>query len=177
MLTPTFLTSLFNLYLSQDTAPPVVQDAPLMGKFKLKGKGEKQKLKAAKQHISMDPPDLMNGEDGECPALLGPLRLSHSLLHALQRALRYISDLINTTTRIKSYCFASFEFFSVYLWILVFLSMDCVKVLFLLRAFSKAVLARDVKKSNVFSRGFVHVVLHLLWMGNKICMRLMYYST
>ena len=92
VLTPTLVTSLFNLCLPQDTVPTVVQDAPLMGKFKLKGKGEKQKVKAAKQHISMDPPDLMNGEDGECLALPDPVPLSRSLLHALQRALRYFLD-------------------------------------------------------------------------------------
>jgi len=34
-----------------------------MSKFKVKGKGEKHKMKAAKQHISMEPADLMNGED------------------------------------------------------------------------------------------------------------------
>ena len=87
--------------LPQDTAPPVVQDVPLMGKFKLKGKGEKQKVKAAKQHISMEPPDLMNGEDGECPdPLRGPVHLSRSLLNVLQARFA----LINTAIRIKSYC-------------------------------------------------------------------------
>ena len=48
----------------QDIAAPV-QDAPLMGKFKLKGKGEKHKIKAAKQQISVEPSNLMNGEDGK----------------------------------------------------------------------------------------------------------------
>ena len=50
--------------LLQDTIP-AAQDAPLMSKFKVKGKGEKHKMKAAKQHISMEPADLMNGEDGQ----------------------------------------------------------------------------------------------------------------
>lgn len=36
-----------------------------MGKFKLKGKGEKHKIKAAKQQISVEPSNLMNGEDGK----------------------------------------------------------------------------------------------------------------
>lgn len=44
--------------------PPPVQDGPLMGKFKLKGKGEKYKVKAAKQFIALEPADLMNGEEG-----------------------------------------------------------------------------------------------------------------
>lgn len=35
-----------------------------MGKFKLKGKGEKYKVKAAKQLIALEPADLMNGEEG-----------------------------------------------------------------------------------------------------------------
>lgn len=44
--------------------PALAHDAaPLMGKFKLKGKGEKHKIKAAKQHITMEPSDLMKGED------------------------------------------------------------------------------------------------------------------
>jgi len=50
--------------LFQDIATPV-QDAPLMGKFKLKGKGEKHKIKAAKHQISVEPSNLMNGEDGK----------------------------------------------------------------------------------------------------------------
>lgn len=44
--------------------PPPVQDGPMMGKFKLKGKGEKYKVKAAKQLITLEPGDLMNGEEG-----------------------------------------------------------------------------------------------------------------
>ena len=44
--------------------PAPVQDAPLMGKFKLKGKGEKYKVKAAKQLIAIEPSDLMSGEEG-----------------------------------------------------------------------------------------------------------------
>ena len=36
-----------------------------MGKFKLKGKGEKHKMKAAKHQISVEPSNLMNGEDGK----------------------------------------------------------------------------------------------------------------
>ncbi|XP_078362086.1 lethal(3)malignant brain tumor-like protein 4 [Oculina patagonica] len=48
---------------ASDTAAPVQDAAPLMGKFKLKGKGEKHKIKAAKQQISMEPSNLMNGED------------------------------------------------------------------------------------------------------------------
>ena len=36
-----------------------------MGKFKLKGKGEKHKIKAAKQQISLEPSNLMKGEDGK----------------------------------------------------------------------------------------------------------------
>nr|XP_058973219.1 lethal(3)malignant brain tumor-like protein 3 [Pocillopora verrucosa]XP_058973220.1 lethal(3)malignant brain tumor-like protein 3 [Pocillopora verrucosa]XP_058973221.1 lethal(3)malignant brain tumor-like protein 3 [Pocillopora verrucosa] len=40
-----------------------VQDASLVGKFKLKGKGEKHKIKAAKQQISLEPSNLMKGED------------------------------------------------------------------------------------------------------------------
>lgn len=51
--------------LFQDIAAAPVQDAPLMGKFKLKGKGEKHKIKAAKQQISVEPSNLMNGEDGK----------------------------------------------------------------------------------------------------------------
>ncbi|KAJ7374051.1 lethal(3)malignant brain tumor-like protein [Desmophyllum pertusum] len=43
-----------------DSVVPV-QDAPLMTKFKLKGKGEKHKIKAAKQQISLEPSTLMNG--------------------------------------------------------------------------------------------------------------------
>lgn len=43
--------------------PAPVQDAPLMGKFKLKGKGEKYKVKAAKQLIAIEPSDLMSGEE------------------------------------------------------------------------------------------------------------------
>lgn len=42
-----------------------VQDASLVGKFKLKGKGEKHKIKAAKQQISLEPSNLMKGEDGK----------------------------------------------------------------------------------------------------------------
>lgn len=52
----------------QDIAAPV-QDAPLMGKFKLKGKGEKHKIKAAKHQISVEPSNLMNGEDGKSLAV------------------------------------------------------------------------------------------------------------
>ena len=40
------------------------QDLPYMGKFKLKSKGEKHKIKAAKQQITIEPSNLMNGEDG-----------------------------------------------------------------------------------------------------------------
>lgn len=47
---------------TSDIVAPV-QDAPLMGKFKLKGKGEKHKIKAAKHQISVEPSNLMNGED------------------------------------------------------------------------------------------------------------------
>ena len=52
----------------QDITAPV-QDAPLMGKFKLKGKGEKHKIKAAKHQISVEPSNLMNGEDGKYRSL------------------------------------------------------------------------------------------------------------
>lgn len=52
-------------FLFQDAAAPVQDAAPLMGKFKLKGKGEKHKIKAAKQQISIEPSNLMNGEDGK----------------------------------------------------------------------------------------------------------------
>ncbi|XP_067034654.1 lethal(3)malignant brain tumor-like protein 4 [Acropora muricata] len=49
--------------LISSSMPPPVQDGPLMGKFKLKGKGEKYKVKAAKQFIALEPADLMNGEE------------------------------------------------------------------------------------------------------------------
>lgn len=55
------LTDLF--WFSQDTAA-VPQDLPYMAKFKLKSKGEKHKIKAAKQQITIEPSNLMNGEDG-----------------------------------------------------------------------------------------------------------------
>ncbi|KAM7452023.1 lethal(3)malignant brain tumor-like protein [Porites harrisoni] len=41
----------------------VPQDLPYMGKFKLKSKGEKHKIKAAKQQITIEPSNLINGED------------------------------------------------------------------------------------------------------------------
>lgn len=55
--------SLICFGFSQDTAA-VPQDLPYMGKFKLKSKGEKHKIKAAKQQITIEPSNLMNGEDG-----------------------------------------------------------------------------------------------------------------
>ena len=65
---------------------PAVQDAPLMGKFKLKGKGEKHKLKAAKQQISVEPSNLMNGEEGQSRVLLSfraPLELHAPFLQTI----------------------------------------------------------------------------------------------
>ena len=68
----------------------MAQDAPLFGKFKLKGKGEKHKLKAAKQQITMEPSNLMNGEDGRSTVVLFlhasfafPSRVAHAALSML----------------------------------------------------------------------------------------------
>lgn len=56
--------------------PPPVQDGPLMGKFKLKGKGEKYKVKAAKQFVALEPADLMNGEEVNIQLGTGVLHLN-----------------------------------------------------------------------------------------------------